>query len=290
MRILLVAEESAGIRTLRLLSSLPHDIVGVCTGAEHAGLRGATVAGVARQLGLRVFPARSVTSAGFAREVTALGVDLLLNLHSLFRIHGDVLAAVRIGGFNLHNGPLPRYAGLNAPSWALYHGELRHGVTLHWLATGIDRGDIAWLEEFDIGDQDTALTVSARCLQLGLPLVERVVARAAVDPAGIPRQPQDPSRWRYFGAETPQGGVLDFSRPAREVVNFVRACDYHPLASPWGTPRAVTGGHDLPVLKAERTGLAADQPPGTLRGPAAAGGLIAAADEWVRIVRLAGEA
>lgn len=290
MRILLIAEESAGIRTLRLLSTLPHEIVGVCTGAEHAGLRGATVAGVAEQLGLRVFPARSVTEAGFARDVAALGVDLLLNLHSLFRIHRDVIAAVRIGGFNLHNGPLPRYAGLNAPSWALYHGESRHGVTLHWLAAGIDKGDIAWLEEFDIGDQDTALSVSVRCLQLGLPLVERVVAQAAADPAGLPRLPQDPSRWRYFGGETPQGGVLDFSRPARDVVNFVRACDYHPLASPWGTPRAVIGGHDLQVLKAERTGLAADRPPGTLRGPAGPGGMIAAADEWVRIVRLAGEA
>jgi UDP-4-amino-4-deoxy-L-arabinose formyltransferase/UDP-glucuronic acid dehydrogenase (UDP-4-keto-hexauronic acid decarboxylating) len=287
VKILLVAEESAGIRTLRALSALPHEIVGVCTGAAREGMRGATVAGLAGQLGLATWPARSVTEAAFGSELRQLGLDLILNLHSLYRIHPDVLAAARIGGFNLHPGPLPRYAGLNAPSWAIYRGETRHGVTLHWLADGIDRGDIAWLEEFDIGEQDTALTVSARCLQLGIPLVQRLVETAASRPGDIPRRPQDPLLWHYYGAEVPQDGRLDFGRPARDVVNFIRACDYHPLPSPWGTPLALLEGREVRVLKAERTGRPAAGPPGTLSGSLAAGAEVATADEWVRLLKLA---
>ena len=39
----------------------------------------------------------------------------------------------------------PEYAGLNAPSWAIYNGEPAHGVTLHWMEAAIDTGPIAWI-------------------------------------------------------------------------------------------------------------------------------------------------
>ena len=69
------------------------------------------------------------------------GVDLLLNVHSLYLIaRRTVVAAPRIGSFNLHPGPLPEYAGLNTPSWAIYNGEREHGVTVHWMEPGVDTG------------------------------------------------------------------------------------------------------------------------------------------------------
>jgi len=57
-----------------------------------------------------------------------------------------VLGVPARGAWNLHPGPLPRYAGLNAPSWAIYRGEQRHGVTVHRMDRGIDTGDIAYQE------------------------------------------------------------------------------------------------------------------------------------------------
>ena len=69
-----------------------------------------------------------------------------MNVHSLFLIH-PWSSAPTIGSFNLHPGPLPEYAGLNVPSWAIYEGEKRsHGVTVHWMDEGVDTGPIAWIE------------------------------------------------------------------------------------------------------------------------------------------------
>src|SRR6266513_6476154 len=66
----------------------------------------------------------------------------------------------------------------------------------------------------------------------------------------LPSIRQDPSRRRYFGRTVPAGGQLAWSRPAREVVNFVRACDYLPFHSPWGHPWARLEGREVAILKA----------------------------------------
>jgi methionyl-tRNA formyltransferase len=214
-------------------------------------------------------------------------VDLLLNVHSLYVIRPEVVAAPRIGSFNLHPGPLPELAGLNAPSWAIYLGERSHGVTVHWMAPGIDTGAIAFEERFDLGDDDTGLSVSVACVRRGVPLVLRLLAAAAEGgAAAIPAIEQDLSRRRYFGREVPQEGRLDWAQPARRVVDFVRACDFLPFPSPWGHPRTTLGGRELAVVKASATGEPADDVPGTVGEARAAAVLVAAGDEWVLVRRV----
>ena len=241
---------------------------------------GATAAGEAAQQGIGVEPAGAVKEPALAERLRAGGVDLLLNVHSLHVVHADVLAAPRIGSFNLHPGPLPEYAGLNVPSWAIYLGEERHGVTLHWMEPEVDAGAIAYESRFDIGPEDTGLTVSARCVKEGIPLVERLLEDA---PRGtIPRTEQDLSRRRWFGREPPHGGALPFELPARQLVDLVRASDYSPFPSPWGHPSARLDDREVRVIRATTTGLGADDPPGMVGRQ----GAVAAADEWVALERI----
>lgn len=273
-----------------------HRLVAILTSVGPGRFRGATVGEVAQRLGVPVWPAARVREPELAPLLRAEGVDLLLNVHSLHIVDARVLEAPRIGCFNLHPGPLPEYAGLNAPSWALYQGETSHGVTLHWMRPGVDRGPIAYEARFPIAPDDTALTVSARCTRLGVGLVRQLLEAAAQQRGerrrAIPAIPQDLDRWRYFGRDIPSQGWIDWSRPAREVVNFVRACDYGPLPSPWGQPRArLEGGEEteLAILQVAVTGAACDAPPGTVRRSGVGGGErveVATGDEWLRIERM----
>jgi UDP-4-amino-4-deoxy-L-arabinose formyltransferase/UDP-glucuronic acid dehydrogenase (UDP-4-keto-hexauronic acid decarboxylating) len=245
---------------------------------------GATVAGVASRLGHRLWPARRVKDDGFADIVRQEAVDLLLNIHALYVLPADVAAAPKIGSFNLHPGPLPGYAGLNAPSWAIHNGEKTHGVTVHWMDSGIDTGPIAYACELPIEDDDTGLTVSAKCVRAGLPLLHDLLHDAAMD--HVPRRPQPDGIRRYYGREVPHEGRLLWNEPAARVVNFVRACDYVPFASPWGHPRAYLAGREISVLKAARTGEPADAPAGTIGRQLGSEVLVAANDEWVKLRRV----
>lgn len=287
MNLLLVGEESAGLQTLRMLLATEHSLSAVLT-ADAASGRGATVGEIARQSGIPVLQADRVKSPEFRDWIIQNDIDLLLNIHSLFVIHPDVVSAPRIGSFNLHPGPLPGYAGLNAPSWAIYHGETAHAVTLHWMAAGIDTGAIAYTAEFEIGDTDTGLSVSAKCARHGLSLVQRLVEAAEGGIEAIPATPQDAGERRYFGREAPQGGRIEWTRPARDVVNFVRAADYAPFPSPWGHPVATLDGRSVGIAKAALTERPADAPPGTVaaHGGGGDGVLVATADEWVAVTRL----
>jgi methionyl-tRNA formyltransferase len=286
MNVLLVAEESAGIQVLRALARSPHRIVGVLTTAPTRG-GGATVASVAETLDVPVLASERVRDPELAGFITDEDADLLLNVHSLYLVHPDVVRAPAIGSFNLHPGPLPEYAGLNVPSWAIYNGEPRHAVTLHWMEPEIDTGPIAYTAEFDVTPDDTGLSMSAKCVRHGIPLVERLLEVAGADAAAIPRIPQDLSRRRYFRrGEVPDDGRVVWSRPGRRVVDLVRACDYFPFPSPWRQPVARLGERELAVLKSSRVGEPADSPPGTVR--AAEGGAVAVAtgDEWILLHRV----
>jgi UDP-4-amino-4-deoxy-L-arabinose formyltransferase/UDP-glucuronic acid dehydrogenase (UDP-4-keto-hexauronic acid decarboxylating) len=286
VNVLLVAEESAGIQVLRRVAESGHRLVGVMTAPQTRG-GGATVAGVAEGLGLTVLPSERVRNPDLADWIRGENVDLLLNVHSLFVAHGDVVGAPAIGSFNLHPGPLPGYAGLNAPSWAIYNREPSHAVTVHWMEPGIDTGAIAYESSFDLAESDTGLSVSVRCVREGLPLIERLLEDA--EAGAIPKEEQDLAGRRYFGRDAPQEGKVEWGRPAAEIVAFVRACDYFPFPSPWGHPLARLDGSELSILKAERTGEPSSEEPGSVGAVEENAAAVAAADEWVSVKRVSVE-
>jgi methionyl-tRNA formyltransferase len=289
LRLVVVAEESAGARALDALLAAPEspEIVAVVTSTEPEGTKRPLVAAAAARHGLAVRPPATLRSGSFAESVRDLDVDLLVNVHSLFVLGPDVVRAPRIGSFNLHPGPLPEYAGLNAPSWAIYEGEAQHAVTLHWMEAGIDTGPVAYRAAFPIEEAETGLSLSGKCVRHGVPLLLRLVADAARNPSSIPAVEQDQRRRRYFGREAPNEGRLSWDASAAEIVRFVRAADYRPFDSPWGIPRARLADRPVGIAKASLSGEAASEPPGTVGRALERGGvMVAAADEWVAVHRM----
>lgn len=283
MKIVLVAEEAAGVQVLRLVARGPHTLTAVLTDAAHDG---PGVSGAAAELGIPVLPAALVRDPGFGDELAARATDVLLNVHSLHLIAAPVLAAPRIGAFNLHPGPLPQYAGLNVPSWAVYHGRDTHGVSLHWMAAGIDTGPVAYRACFALGPRDTGLTVSAQCARVGIGLVEQLLATLATDPQAVPVIEQDLAQRHYYGRTAPHGGRMPWDRDAEQLERFVRACDYGPWPSPWGRPRTWQAGTGIEIVRAAVAGGSADGPAGTVGPVDPAGAIVACGQGRLRVSRV----
>jgi methionyl-tRNA formyltransferase len=283
MNVLLAGEESAGIQTLRAIAKTDHRIVAVMASPDSKGAEGASMWQVAQHMGLPLWRAEMVKDAAFARRIRDAGIDIMLNVHSLYIVSAEALSAPRIGCFNLHPGPLPRYAGLNAPNWAIFRGERSHGVTVHKMEAGIDTGRIVYQSLFGIGDNESALSISARCVKEGVAMMIQLLETAASSPSAIPLRPQDLSQREYFGAGAPVLDGLFRSLPARRFVNLIRACDYYPLRGPWGYPKVRLGDQIVSIVKAYLTGVAATAPPGVVGGSAGAEAQVACLDEWISI-------
>jgi methionyl-tRNA formyltransferase len=271
MRVALLCEESAGARVLEMLARGTHELAAVLTSEQSPPWCRAV------QLGLRPLAARRVREPDFAAALSRSGVELLINVHSLYIVPPAVLQVPRLGAYNLHPGPLPGCAGLNAPSWAIYHGSKTHGVTLHRMEAGIDTGAVVSQEIFPLQSQDTGLSVALRCAQKGVELIKKMLDQLVAG-AMLPCTPQDLAQRRYFGREVPQGGRIDWNARARRIHDFVRACDYQPFASPWGTPKATLEGREVEVHKTGMTGKPCEATPGSVKHD-----LVATADEWLQL-------
>ncbi|MBW2270500.1 MAG: hypothetical protein JRH16_18195 [Deltaproteobacteria bacterium] len=73
-------------------------------------------------------------------------------------IRRPMLEAAGQGIFNTHMGPLPEYRGMDVAEWPLLEdprGEARIGVSLHFMAAGIDTGPVVAVRHVPIRPGDT---------------------------------------------------------------------------------------------------------------------------------------
>jgi natural product biosynthesis luciferase-like monooxygenase protein len=212
-----------------------------------------------------------------------VAVDWVLSVANLSLVPDAVLAAARQGGVNFHDGPLPGYAGLNAPVWALLQGERSLGVTWHLMTAGIDEGEVLARRSFEIEAEDTAFTLNARCFSAALDSFDEVMA--AMEAGGQPRQPQgEGARHVWRRADRPAAAArLDFAQPAAAVARMVRALDHGGYRNPLSVPKIEVSGRVLAVGGAEV--VAGSGAPGTVLD-ARDGVVVACGDGAVRLTGL----
>ena len=286
LNLLLLAEESAGIELVRyLVNSTRHRLIVMSSPPKTSYVR-SSVASVAEHLGVPCWPARDVKSRDFSNRVRQHAIDLLISVRSRYIVPQSVIEAPRIGSFNLHTGPLPRYAGINVINWAIYNGETHHAVTVHHLAEQVDGGAIAYRDEFPLDDSETAAQLTRKCFQRALPLLIKLIETASRDPHEIPAIAQDPNERHWYGPEVPNQGYIVWEEGAQRVLNFIRACNYFPLPSPWGQAKCRHRGRDIAILKAEPTTLSANRPPGYVEMLDNDAIMVSAGDNWVVIKEL----
>ena len=96
------------------------------------------------------------TVAAIDEFAEASEFDYLFSVASYEVLPAALLARARRFPINYHDGPLPRYAGTYATSWALMHREPTHGVTWHVMVPKLDAGDLLKQVPVPVDPNDTA--------------------------------------------------------------------------------------------------------------------------------------
>ena len=113
------------------------------------------------------------------RDLIAAGTrcDWLLSIANLRLIPQEMIDLAANGAINFHDGPLPAYAGLNTPAWAIINGEPTHGVSWHLIEGGVDEGDLLALRDWQRHDHWSA------CDRAVLQATDDVLEQGAIAPA-----------------------------------------------------------------------------------------------------------
>jgi methionyl-tRNA formyltransferase len=215
-----------------------HEITALLTRPDAPRGRGRKTAAppakeTAERLGIRVLqPPLPEPGVDFGAETVVVAAYGLL-------IPDDVLEE-RLW-LNVHPSLLPRWRGAAPVERMLMAGDVETGVTIHRTVKELDAGPIAAQRAFPVGVQDDAGAVYERSAALAVELLDAVLP----DPEFTPQEEEGAT---YADKITPADRELDWSRPADELVNRVRALSPHIGA------RAELHGRPLTVWKARVLG------------------------------------
>ncbi|WP_147114319.1 MupA/Atu3671 family FMN-dependent luciferase-like monooxygenase [Tateyamaria sp. syn59] len=177
---------------------------------------------------------------GLADRLSGMDCDWLLSIANLDILPDAVLTLPKRGAVNFHDGPLPAYAGLNAPVWAALSGETTHGISWHLIEGGVDEGDVLASATINIAPEDTALTLNTKCYGAAIESFPALMAELAKPEPN--RRKQDLSQRSYFARDARPNAVLDFNQPATDLVRMIRALDHGEYWNPLVLPSFEAGG------------------------------------------------
>lgn len=215
--------------------------------------RGFVIAGVATDEDaiVRWCSKRAVTrvdrKADLTEFLTASDCDYLFSVVNLRMLSAEALAIPKKMAINFHDGPLPEFAGVNTPMWALLNGAKTYGVTWHEIEAEADTGKILSQVRFEVADDETQFSLNAKCFTAGnesfVSLADALVDHENGTKA-LEGVEQDLSTRQYFDFyDRPQkASAIDFAQPADVVARFIRAHDTAAYPNPVGWPKFVAGG------------------------------------------------
>ncbi|MER8562692.1 amino acid adenylation domain-containing protein [Mesorhizobium sp. M0578] len=189
-------------------------------------------------------------------------VEWIFSVVNPFILPADVLGRISQGAFNYHDGPLPRYAGTHATSWALLAQETEHAVTWHRIADGVNTGEVAVQRQVLVTPADTALTLNLKCYEAAVEgfrelLIGLAGGKLSTRPQALKDRSHFPRHRRPDAA-----GILRWDRSAQDLSAMTRALDfglYHP--NPLCLCKALVGEEVVAVRRLEvlprRSGFAA---------------------------------
>ena len=104
---------------------------------------------VATRCGAPFHEVSNINSEHATHVLQQMRPDLLVSLgNRILKPH--TLTIPKVGTLNGHSSLLPRYRGTTAEFWQLAFGEKLTGVTIHWMAPGLDSGPILVQSEWPI--------------------------------------------------------------------------------------------------------------------------------------------
>ena len=190
--------------------------------------------------------------------------DYLFSIANSLRLPPEILRIPRQLSINYHDSPLPKYAGINATSWALMNREKTHAVTWHVMSARFDEGDILKQFPVDIAENDTAFTLDAKCYEAAVDSFIELIDELSEQKVKPIKQNLE-ERTYFSRSKTPMAGyIFSWNRCALDIDAFVRALDFGLYRNPLGTPKFAIESDLIIVSKLEVLDSLSEFPPGTI--------------------------
>ncbi len=261
MRILFMGTTDYAVSCLKAILDAGYEVCAVCTKADRPKNRGMKLAfspvkEYAVKAGIPVLQPETMKTEETVSLLRAAGADLFVVVAYGKLLPPSVLELPPLGCINVHGSLLPAYRGAAPIQWAVMNGEKVTGVSVMYLAEGMDSGDVIDTDSLEIAEGESFGSVYERMKALGGSLLVRVLPRFEEGrPAAVP---QDERKATYAPPILREHTFIDWTWDAHRVCSRICGLDPKPGA------RAGIAGAEFKLFSPERTDNHTELPPGSV--------------------------
>ncbi|NIK75719.1 methionyl-tRNA formyltransferase [Paenibacillus castaneae] len=225
MRIVFMGTPEFAVPSLKLLLEQKYNVVAVVTQPDRPKGRKKTltpppVKEAALSFGLPVLQPERMRSAEAVGALEQLQPDLIVTAAYGQILPKALLDIPRLGCINVHGSLLPKYRGGAPIQRSIINGENKTGVTIMYMAEGLDTGDMISVVELPITDEDTSGTMFEKLSIAGAELLGATLPSIIAGEAkAVPQRNEDAT---YAPNLTRDDEHIDWSKSARALFNQVR--------------------------------------------------------------------
>ena len=249
MKLVFFGTPEFAVLPLQTLLSSNHEILAVVTQPDRQSGRGrhmkpSPVKLEAQKAGIRILQPQSVKDENFISELKSFNPSSIVLV-----AYGQILPAAIIdlpkqGCINIHASLLPSYRGAAPVNWAIINGEKKTGITIMLLDEGMDTGPVLLQDEIEIRESDTTGTLYLKLSEIGADLLISLLNDLEGGNVTPYAQTGEVS---YAPVLKKTDGLLNWSRSAKDICNFIRGMN------PWPGAYSYIEGERIKLLSARPT-------------------------------------
>ena len=231
MRIVFMGTGEIGEPTLTALQKSEHELVGIVTQPDKPVGRDQHIEAppIKRALpgtGLSIMQPERIK--GSIEQIARLNPEIIVVMAYGQILPADLLEIPRFGCLNLHASLLPRWRGAAPIQAAIAAGDRESGITVMYMDTGLDTGDILLQRRINISPSDTGQSLHDRLAHVApKALLESLRLLSSGD---APRLRQDVTQATYAPKLNREAGKIDWSQSAEFIERKIRAFNPWPGA------------------------------------------------------------
>lgn len=225
MNIVFMGTPQFAVPSLESLLREGYNVVGVVTQPDRPQgrkriLTPTPVKEAALKHGLPVLQPQRMRAPEAIEELAALNPDLIVTAAYGQILPKAVLDLPKHGCLNVHGSLLPKYRGGAPIQRSIINGEKETGITLMYMAEGLDTGDMIAKSVVPIEDEDTAGTMFEKLSLAGAELLLEQLPLILEGRAE--RIPQNDAESTYAPNLSREDERIDWSSSSRAIYNRVR--------------------------------------------------------------------
>lgn len=230
MRVVFLGTPDFGVPALAKITER-HQVVGCVCQPDKVGARGKTEFSAVKKFAiahnLPLFQFEKISRDG-AETLRSLKPDIMVTAAYGQILSQEIIDIAPHGVINIHGSLLPLLRGAAPIQYAVLLGYKVTGVTILNTVKKVDAGEIILQKSLEVGEFETNGELFERLSQLGAEAVTE--ALDLIQNGKATYTAQDESKATFTSKITAEQERIDWNKPAREIINLVRALNPSPAA------------------------------------------------------------